>query len=251
MNAILFSVLATVAAFAIPYEPGSLHQLGARVSQESIRGNTPVVVFDLDDTLTDSRTRTVRILHEFSEVEDVPELAQVAPAQIRYQLEDTFKDLGLNDAPLLARANAFWKERFFSNDYVARDRPIPGAPAYVRWLARQGAHIVYLTGRDEVSMRQGTLANLEHGHFPVDDETTILLMKPDKAMDDTAYKVAAFARIQKMGTVVGAFENEPRNINAMQHAFPEAIAIYVETIHSSKPDVPAPGIFWIRDFRPN
>ncbi len=251
MHPILFSILATVAAFANPYEPQALHQLSALVAHEAAQGIQPVVVFDLDDTLSDSRTRTVRILNEFGRLEQVPELEDVTPASIRYQLENTFNDLGLHDAALLARADAFWKARFFSNEYVALDRPIPGAPAYVRWLAHRGARIVYLTGRDAGSMRQGTLANLEHNHFPTADDTNVLLMKPDKTMDDTVFKVAAFERIKKMGEVVGAFENEPRNINAMLHAFPEAIAVYVDTIHSSKPDVPAPGIFWIQDFRPN
>ena len=249
MYAILFSVLAAAAAFAQPYQPESLHALGARVARESLRGANPVVVFDLDDTLINSRTRTVRILNEFSEQQAVPELEHLEVAQIRYDLEDTFKELGLADDKLLALANVFWKTRFFTNEYAAKDRPVPGAAAYVRWLAGQGARIVYLTGRGENEMREGTLANLERNHFPLDDDTVVLLMKPDMKMDDTVFKVAAFARINKMGEVVGAFENEPRNINAMQTAWPDALAIYLDTIHSKKPDVPAPGVFWVRDFR--
>ncbi|MBI4404638.1 MAG: hypothetical protein HY537_10775 [Deltaproteobacteria bacterium] len=51
-----------------------------------------------------------------------------------------------------------------------------------------------------------------------------------------------------MGQTIAAFENEPANINAMGDAFPAAALVYLDTIHSKKPDVPGPNTSWIRDF---
>jgi len=76
-------------------------------------------------------------------------------------------------------------------------------------------------------------------------------MKPDPKMDDLQFKRDAFAQIEHLGEVVGVFENEPANINAMADAFPGAVAVFVDTIHSPKPDVPAERVEWVRDFRIN
>ena len=123
-----------------------------------------------------------------------------------------------------------------------------GAAAYVQKLVSSGAKVVYLTGRDEQRMKIGTETNFRAHHFPLDGTHTVLLMKPTKDLDDLIFKKQAFNSISVMGTVVGAFENEPKNINAMGERFPEASLIFLDTIHSPAPDQTAAKVVWVKDF---
>jgi len=67
-------------------------------------------------------------------------------------------------------------------------------------------------------------------------------------MDDLEFKKSQFRPLAALGEVVGVFENEPANINAMADAFPNAKAIFLDTIHSPKLDVPEDRVNWVRDF---
>ena len=244
-------------AFAAEYKPEILTEIQNKVKEALEEGRRPVVIFDLDDTLINTRDRNLRILKNFIAQQDIQnrfpnETALVRDIQLsnlKYLLNDTLKSIGVTNENFLKEANAFWLERFFTNEYCKDDLPMVGAVNYVQWLYEAGATIVYLTGRDEPRMGEGTRANLRVKNFPLSDpEDNILMMKPNKDMDDLAFKVGAFDTIATLGDVVAAFENEPANINALQKRFPDGRMVFVDTIHSPKPDVPAGGIFWIRDF---
>jgi hypothetical protein len=53
-------------AFAKPYDPQALLDLVDQVQHSAHQGHTPIVMFDLDDTLTNTRDRNLRIFHEFA-----------------------------------------------------------------------------------------------------------------------------------------------------------------------------------------
>ena len=56
--------------------------------------------------------------------------------------------------------------------------------------------------------------------------------------------VTAFA----YGSVVAVFENEPRNINLLHDHFPDALAFYIDTKHSSGAPPVEAGITHFPDF---
>jgi hypothetical protein len=115
-------------------------------------------------------------------------------------------------------------------------------------LARAGAKIVYLTGRDIPRMELGTKANLIRNRFPMDPDHAELIMKPDPKMDDLKFKESQYSIIAAMGEVEGAFENEPANINSMADAFPNAQAIFLDTVHSPTHIVPEDRVEIVKDF---
>ena len=242
--------------WAREYEPKVLINVLERVEAEVERGARPVVIFDLDETLIDTRPRSLSILREFGRSAQVRAVYRSASQILResrledvvYHIEDIARDLGLLDSALVAQLKEYYSARYFSNEYLSRDRQIDGAKAYVMALQRAGALIVYLTGRDKPRMGVGTEYSLVKLGFPLGGNAATLLMKSDKSIDDTSYKTEAFATIAKWGTVVGAFENEPRNVNAMATAFPEAITVFLDTMHSNKPDLPLPSLPWVKDF---
>lgn len=238
------------------HQPQILERVHQAVVQETSHGNHSLVIFDLDDTLFDTRPRHKRILREFARQQGIVRgypaeatlLRKIRVSQISYHLEETFLNLGITSKELLEKAKAFWLERFFTNEYCSKDSPIPGAVAYVKLLSDAGAQIVYLTGRDQPRMEEGTRSALLNRGFPL-DVSTQLIMKPDKNMDDTVFKQGVFESLKKEGSVIAGFENEPRNINSMNTAFPEAIMVFLDTRHSNKPDVPSPDIAWVKDFK--
>jgi hypothetical protein len=217
--------------------------------------NRPVVVFDLDDTLFDGRTRTLSILHEFAanpEIaaeypEQAEKLAKASLSDMRYDAKDAFDQLDVHEEPLLGKWKAFWNPRFFSDRYCERDDTTPGAASYVKRLIALGAHVVYLTGRDIGRMQKGTLASLKKRDLPTGRQTTLIL-KPKATDDDLAFKQTAFASIAKKGQVVAVFENEPKNLNAMSEAFPKAVLVFLDTQHSKAPDAVTPEAHWVKNF---
>ncbi len=216
---------------------------------------TPVVVFDLDDTLFDARTRTQSVLRDMVKQPEVaraipdavPVLAYAPLEKIHYSMEDTFSDLKITDSVALDKAKDHFMRWFFSNAYCAVDSPLAGAAAYVRQLHSQGAHIVYLSGRDYPRMEKCSREALAKHGFPLGKKAELLL-KQKHTEDDFAFKKRAMERIHKLGPVAAVFENEPKNLNLLADKFPRSAIVFVDTQHSPAPDVPTPHAHWIKDF---
>jgi predicted secreted acid phosphatase len=239
------------------YSPDSLNEVTANVALLHQHKKVPVVVFDLDDTLLDARERSFRVIQDFANQSEIQEkfpkeskkIKSISIQDLHWGLEDSFKSIGIMDERLIQKAKLFWSEHFFTNEYCKSDRPILGAVEYVKSVYVWGAKVVYLTGRDSPRMKNGTEPNLKSLGFPLDSDRAVLLLKPSATGDDLMYKVAQVSTIKEMGKVIAVFENEPANINAFQQAFPQAKIIFVDTVHSPKPDMPNPGVIWIRDFQ--
>lgn len=226
---------------------------------ESLRRSArePVAIFDLDDTLLSTDRRHKRILREYaaqpgSKLRDAraaQKLVNVPDERLHYSVTDTARAMGVHDKETLAEIRAFWSARFFSNEYLLADHPVPGAPEYCREASGRGATVVYMTGRDE-AMRGGTLAALERWGFPrPDGERARLILKPRFDMPDHEYKGEGMKKIGQWGNVAAAFENEPMHLNLFQETFPEAWHFLVETKHSGRPIEPHPSARRIKDFR--
>jgi hypothetical protein len=215
-----------------------------------------VGIFDLDGCLFDTRIRLVTIFHEFASVKGVK------GAEGRYfsfaersdftdwDLKKPLRKYGMPESEIDAIFKEFiefWRVRFFSNEYVAWDDPMPGATGLVQACYNKGMHIVYLTGRDH-NMRAGTEQALRRCGFPYDIERTVLFTKPTFNMEDTAYKMDALEDIAKIGTVVVSIDNEPANINSMSERFSDALCVHIETDHSFREDRPHAHIPRLRSF---
>jgi hypothetical protein len=196
---------------------------------EAARGK--IVVFDLDHTLLDNRPRTIASLRLWAAgTEAELAVSKLEPQDVHYLVRDTLAEVDIVDSGVVDAANAYWAGRFFSNEFTALDVPVPCAASYVTELASAGATIVYLTGRAEAQLGGGTRQSLEAHDFPTGG-ANLLLMKDDPDRDDLDFKQETFARIEKMGDVAAAFENDPPNLSAMAARWPTARAIFLETDH--------------------
>jgi len=212
-----------------------------------------VGVFDLDGCLFDTRIRLVTIFHEFASVKGA-EGRYFAFAErtdfTDWDLKKPLRKYGMPESDIDAIFKEFiefWRVRFFSDEYVAWDDPMPGATDLVQACYDKGMDIVYLTGRDH-NMRAGTEAAIRRCGFPYDIERTVLFTKPSFNMEDTAYKMDALEEISKIGTVVVSIDNEPANINSMSERFSDALCVHIETDHSFREDRPDAHIPRLRSF---
>ncbi|MBI4056438.1 MAG: hypothetical protein HY399_02715 [Elusimicrobia bacterium] len=217
---------------------------------------TPLVIFDIDDTLLSTLPRHLRILKEFTTQpelcscfpKEAKRLASLKTVDIRYSITDTARSAGVMEETLLKELLDFWFDRFFKNEFLRADDPVAGAPDYCQEVIAQGSHLVYLTGRDE-AMREGTLFSLSRHGFPMPNEKNVrLILKPKFETPDAEYKSEALEKISEMGEVAAVFENEPSHINFCQERFPQASMVFVDTHHSGKPVTPHSHIPWIKNF---
>jgi hypothetical protein len=197
----------------------------------------PVVVFDLDGTLMDNRPRTVAILRELAvelrrEAHSEAERFEAAHVEkLAYRVSDTLARLGVEHPELTERAEAFWKERFFTDHYLKHDVAIAGSVEFARACYDAGAVLVYFTGRDLPFMGIGSFQSLRDLGFPIGIVGTELVCKPDAKIPDEEFKRAEGPKLRRVGRVVAAFDNEPGNCNAFLEMNPDAESVFIDTQH--------------------
>lgn len=201
----------------------------------------PVLVFDLDGTLLDNRPRVARIFRELADVWETKHadharaLAGVQGDDIVYGLTENFERLGITDKPLLEEGYEFWKQRFFTDEYLRYDTETDGARVFVKACYEAGATIVYLTGRDLPNMALGTFASLRDLGFPIGVVGTSLVTKPAFEIPDADFKHSVAPSLVRHGNVVATFDNEPANCNLFLEHLPAARCVFLDTHHAPNP----------------
>lgn len=215
---------------------------------------TPIVVFDLDGTLMDNRPRTLAILREFADRcrDRDPALAgrleNAQMAELEYLLSDSLERIGAHRHSLVEEMHGFWRDRFFADPHLVHDVALPGAVDFARGCYDAGALLVYLTGRDLPLMGTGTFQSLRDLGFPIGVPGTELVLKPDAAMPDEAFKRDAAPQLARLGHVIAAFDNEPGNCNVMLAHYPDAHVVFVDTQRMPGGPELDPGVHVVRDF---
>lgn len=232
-----------------------LAQVYQRIEAAVARDRLPVVVFDLDSTLFDTAGRNLRILREFAEAsaERHPGLAEhvgaVKIGDLGWSVVEPLQRRGFAEPEVLELLLAFWKERFFSNDYLLHDQPAPGAVSFVNGCHDRGALVYYLTGRHVGGMEIGTVRALTNHGFPFWRGRCSLHLKPSFSLPDRPFKEQAIRLVRSYhGDVVATFENEPGNANVFLAGFPEALHFLYGTVRSPEAEDPHADLVAIHDF---
>jgi hypothetical protein len=217
-----------------------LERIVARCKHDATRDAgkaPPVVVFDLDGTLFDNRPRSCAILKELAlawrvtHPEAAAKLSQMRAEEMAYLMSDSLARAGLTEAERVEEATAYWKERFFADEHLRHDVPLPGAVEFAKACYDAGAVLVYLTGRDLPLMGIGSFRSLRDHGFPIGLPGTELVLKPDAAMPDEAFKRLEMPKLARVGTMVASFDNEPVNCNTALAQNPRCESVLVDTQH--------------------
>ena len=202
-------------------------------------GPAPVVVFDLDGTLFDNGPRTWQILIDFAEATGNRALREALDALPRvglpYLLKDTLARCGQTDARMAEAALAFWRQRFFTDEFQRFDEPVHGAVRFVQALFEAGATVAYLSGRDAPNMLVGCAAALRRHRFPVGIPRTAIVLKHAFEDADLDFKGQAVDFVATLGSVVATFDNEPAMCNLFAGRWPQASNFFVDTSHAPDP----------------
>lgn len=219
----------------------------------------PVLLLDLDSTLYEVAPRTHAIINDWVKTTKVAndtlieKLRALKTNQIGYSLFDTFKNARIpltekHDLDAFSALKEFWWAKFFTNEYLHHDRPYENASAFAQKAHGAGAYIVYLTGREEAPMLEGTVKNLIRDKFPWDTGRTSLLMRQSATQSDLEHKALACERVRQTGKLIASFENEPQNVVALYKSFPESMHVFMDTVCSDHPAEPLKGLYQLKNF---
>jgi hypothetical protein len=246
---------AFLAEIKVQVGPGVVAEVLQNAEALAAAGETPVVIFDLDDTLFDTRYRVRRILRDYGKQIGNDLLKRLSVSHVRYELPKTLANAGFTkdeiEGSLGKSIKRAWSRKFFHGDSFHFDGRIRGARAYVEKLVKAGAKIVYVTGRRE-TYRAQSLKVLADAGFPAE---TIFLKPVTQAgqpkISTHEFKEAtAKGPVAAMGRVVAAFDNEPENCNAFRRALPQdGRVIWLDTLYKPTSKITEPAIDVIRDFR--
>lgn len=232
-------------------------KLDALVEQTS----KPVFIFDLDGTLFDVIYRTMEIMKRFTAQSDIRErfaeqlgiVEKLRHQDFLYSLEQTLNSIGIDRysehaAHFLHAAETFWFKHFFTDELVLADQPYAGAAECVKHYHKQGAQIVYLSGRDVPNMSRGTIECLERHGFPHTGHGVTICLKPAYGQDDLLFKKQSLETIAQLGTVVATFDNEPANVQMFIDHYPKGLHFHFNTQYARKLELKGAGLNVIKSF---
>lgn len=207
------------------------------------------MVLDIDSTLVQTHKRNEAILRRFAKDSShssshLFEQAECFPFEYGYY--QALARLGITDEILKQEVSTYWRQHFFSNNYLHHDLPHYGAVDFVDWLNQKYIPHVYLTGRPKPLMWEGTLSTLNSLGFPVRED--ILHLKPQPNDVDELFKSQKMAELKKNFSQIVFIDNEPRVLNQIDRDHPEMNLVFVDTCHSPNV-VPPSSALKIKDFR--
>jgi predicted kinase len=192
-------------------------------------GKTVVWAVDLDNTLYDTRARTLAAGKSFDAAHGTTYFAAIDTndlSRIGRDGKATAKNVGMSDADAAA-FRAHWDTAFWDPKNVAHDIELPEVVARVQSLIEAGATFRYVTGRAEawhddatgqtLGYRSDTLARLRASGLPASDEA--LVLKPDVGTDTSTFKRDVLVALDaREDTVVAGFVTDTlHELIAMRH----------------------------------
>lgn len=210
--------------------------------EQAAKASKVAVIFDLDSTLFCVSPRTQAILRTLGEELDFTQ-RQAELSELLRNVEVLPTDWGIRTVLERSKAQApievfkevrnYWRTHFFANHYLDKDTIYPAANEYVRHLHDLGAEILYLTGRSQGSMQEGTKRMLTHWGFPFFSDAK-LFMKPSDVESDEGFKAEVLKDLVKHYSSIWFFENEPVIIEQIRAHVPQVHIVYMDSVHSGR-----------------
>jgi len=159
------------------------------------------VIFDIDNTLVDTRYRTREAGNAFAAA--FPELGgplkHLKIKEIKRTGRETAQGLGLPTSTATA-FDRFWEPYFWNPKHFLKDSPLQRVIKIAEAASRARIEAFYLTGRIK-ALSPGTLIQLkgleQHGLPPV--KASQLITKPFMEMNTNRFKLAEIKRLRDRG----------------------------------------------------
>ena len=184
-------------------------------------GQRTAVLFDLDNTLFDTRARTLHALQAFDAAQGTSHFASLTVETVGWNGEETARALGLPEDVVLA-AHAAWERDFWNGENFLKDHNIEAVQALAHEAAQAGAEIYYLTGRID-ALKDASLAQIKQANLPFAREAN-LLTKPSVGVKTGPFKANALLELLAQGVFMGFFvtdnKREIQDIHEAECALP-------------------------------
>jgi phosphoglycolate phosphatase-like HAD superfamily hydrolase len=180
-----------------------LNDIKARVA----KGERVRVVFDIDDTLADTRPRTVAIAKAWDAQNGTHYFDGLKPGQVPRSPRDLAEGIGV-PFHLIGDFTNFWSQAFWDGANFKHDAPMKQTIDIAKAARAAGAELVFLTGRLQASAKN-TVEQLKGFGL-----AGTLVAKPQRWMRTAEFKTAWF---QRSDVLVSFFVTESRrDIGAVQ-----------------------------------
>jgi hypothetical protein len=167
-------------------------------------GVPTVVVFDLDNTVFDTRHRTLQAGRAYDAHHGTSFFSEATVDAIAVDGRRTAAALGL-PAPHDGAFAAFWDAFFWTPDHLMHDEPIDDIVALVQAAQASSSRVMFLTGRIQ-SFHEASLAQLRR--IGLDVDATDVVCKPDLSVRTGPFKSAWLEDVVTRGVEVGFFVTE-------------------------------------------
>lgn len=212
--------------------------LGAcRVALREVRahaaaGRRPCVVFDIDNTLVDTRARTQAAAHSFGrqarrgapQAASVRALRRLALGAVGYDARATAAQLDLPSSATAA-FQRHWLRFFWKPSNLRHDRPIRATIALARRAKAAGAEVFYLTGRTR-ALSAATILQLASLGLP-DADVAHVLTKPEVAVPTGRFKRDAMQHLLAQKRPIGWFMTDSASDIAAVKSLPDVRPILI------------------------
>lgn len=203
------------------------------IRQRRAQGLSSTVVFDLDNTLADTRLRTLAIARAFDQAYRSQHFASLAREGVGPDGEATARRLGLPET-VVRNFAAYWHREFFRPENLRYDAPVPRMVALAKSAARAGATVVYLTGRTANASAE-TQRQLARFGLP-DADARHVVCKPVGEVDTPSFKTARLRALVEGGETLSWFLTESqRDIAAVQRGAPEVPCVLLDCSFETGP----------------
>ncbi len=203
-------------------------------------------VFDLDSTLFCMKYRTQAIIRDCVNREEFhkkfPEYIEIVKTievtEKDWSVEEIMSRYGFSQKdPVVPAVKKIWKKKFFTNDYLDRDKPYSGCVQFVQHIYKLGAKVFYLTARNHTAMYEGTVQSLNKWNFPLENKDH-LIMKEETEIKDSIYKTEHLKKLIKKSNNILFFENEPVILNEVARNIPQVQLFWMNSTHSRQEEPP-------------
>ncbi|MFO0746515.1 MAG: hypothetical protein U1F43_12695 [Myxococcota bacterium] len=179
-------------------------------------GARTMVVFDLDNTIFDTRPRTLAVARAFDAERGSHWFDRLGPGDVRHDGRATASQAALGPVPpdVVDAFASYWEDAFWRPESFAADLPIACMVAWARAARAVGAELRFLTGRI-AALHAVSLAALERIGLGV--PAPALACKPDLATRTAPWKCAVLAEWAREAAI-GWFVTEGRRDTARVQA---------------------------------
>jgi hypothetical protein len=246
-------------AFAGPHPSrfvAVLESMLIEAKRHALNGVTPIAIMDLDETAIDSTPRrfaafkkvfgvSCGMSHRSPECERFERLTLGDFYQLnnRYSFKELLARVGLADSDWAKAFDQAIVDEYLSGRHVELDLPYCGADQWVRRWLSQGGEVRYVSSRYQDTLGEPTLLSLSTLGMMGDGDQVRLFLRM-RGQSSIEFKKKSFMSIREevensdgFSKVIGVFENEPENLNAMAEQFGAATRVFIRGANLSGGEV--------------